>query len=257
MKKTKEKITENVVEAQEAAAQNTKLRYCVSKRNIFKRISTLFLGLAIILILLSSWGFWHNIDMMFVYLQIILPIVSCIVFIVIVNHMGEKGFTLTFIPVICAAAYIIINEAGKGAPMHSVLCVALCIVVTLSYTMALFGAMGSKLLLVPIIIIPLAYRIIGEDMDMFTKEGFALDAAFLQELAILCMICALLFIVFAMKKRDFSKKEKPIEEVLVELENHPDGDLAEEDTLQPDEQEIPCLPDADTVVIAPSGEKYE
>lgn len=252
MKKTKEKEIEN-----EAVTAEGKLRYCVSKRNFFKRLSAFFTALAIILVLLSSWGFWHNIDMMFVYLQIILPIVSCILFIVVINHMGEKGFTLTFIPVICAAAYVIINEADKAAPLHSVLCIALCIVVALSYILTIFGAIGSKWMMLPLILLPLAYRIIVEDLDMFTKEGFALDAAFLQELAILCMIFAMLFIVLAMKKRDFSKKEKPIEEVLVELEDYPDGDFAEENTVQPEEQAIPCLADADTVVIAPSGEQHE
>lgn len=245
MKKTKDKTEENEV-------QIAKIRYCVSKRNFFKRLSALLMGLAIILVLLSSWGFWHDIDMMFVYLQMLLPIVSCILFIVIINHMGEKGFTLTFIPAICAAAYIIINTADKAAPLHSVLCIALCIAVTLSYIFTLFGIIGSKWMMLPIIVLPLAYRIVVEDLDMFTKTGFAQDAEFLQELAILCMIFALLFICFAMKKRDFSKKEKPIEEVLVELEDNPDA-------LEPEEnqEELLCLPTDETVVIAPSGEKNE
>lgn len=248
MKKTKEK--KDKIEENEAVA--TKLRYCVSKKNFFRTLSALLLGLAIILVLLSSWGFWHDIDMMFVYLQILLPIVSCVLFIVIINHMGEKGFTLTFIPVICAAAYLIINAADKASPLHSVLSIALCIVVALSYILTLFGVIGSKWMMLPIIALPLAYRIIVEDLDMFTKEGFALDAAFLQELAILCMILALLFICLAMKKRDFSKKEKPIEEVLVELEDNPDAAEPEGEV-----QEVPCLPTDETVVIAPAGENNE
>lgn len=248
MKKTKEKTTENEFEAE-------KLRYSVSGGNFFKHLSVLLLFVAMILILLSNWGFWHDLDMTNVYLQIILPIAGCMLFIIVVNHMGEKGFVLSFIPVVLLAAYVIINEADKGAPLHSILSIALCTVVTLSYILTVFGAISSKWMMLPITLFPLAYRIIVEDIDMFAADGFTVDPAFLQELAILCMIAALLFIVFAMKKREKPRKEKPIEEVLVELEDVPADGIDNEDTLQPEMQDIPCLADADTVVIVPSGEK--
>ena len=238
--------------------ENTKLRYCVNKRNFFARFCALLLGLSVILILLSGWGFWNNKDMLYFYLQILLPAVSCILFIVVINHMGEKGFTLTFIPVICAAAYLIINSADKAAPLHSVLCIALCIVVTLAYIMTLFGVIGSKWLMLPIVGLPLAYRIVVEYLDMFTKaEGLTLNGEFLQELAILCMVFSLFIITFAMKKRDFSKKEKPIEEVLVELELNPDGNAPEAENALPEEIQAPIQTENEAVIIAPSGEQHE
>lgn len=237
MKNTKEKNTEN-------EPITTKLRYSVSRQNFFKRLAVLLVALAAVLVLISGWGFWHELDMNFVYLQLLLPIVGCALFVVVVNNVGEKGFSLIIIPVMLDAAYIVVTEADKAAALHSILTIAICVIVTLSFILTVFGAIGSKWMMVPIILLPLAYRIIVEDLDMFTKAGFELDAAFLKELAILCMIFALLFTVFAMKKRVPAKKEKPIEEVLVELEDA--EALASEDTIEPKPDAVP-LSEADTV----------
>ena len=243
--------------------KETKLRYRVSQRNFFTRLTWILLGLAIVFTLMANWGFWSVDDQYFIYLQIVLPVVSCLLYMLIINHMGEKGFFLTSIPVMLGAAYLIICSASSGKPLHSILMIALCIVVTMCYIMTVFGLIRSKWMLLPIFILPLAYRIFIEDKELFFsgKGSFELNDL-LPELGVLCMLCAMIFIVFAMKKRDFSK-EKPIEEVLVELEENPDGEVVEE--LQSSEPaQLPqyveptdVVIDNEATIIEPSGEKHE
>lgn len=238
---------------------NMKLRYRVSKRNFFSRLTWILLGLSAVFTLMANWGFWNVEDEYFIYLQVILPVVSCILYMLIINHMGEKLFFLTFIPVILGAAFLIVNEANSKQPLHSILIITLCIVVAVSYIMTVFGAIRTKWLLLPIFGLPLAYRVVVEDHDIFFSERSTFSLGeWLPELAVLCMIFAMLFIVFAMKKRDFTKTEKPIEDVLVELEENFDSeDTIEETGEQTEAQKLLGQTDNEATIIAPTGEKYE
>lgn len=239
--------------------KDMKLRYRVSKRNFFSRLTWILLGLSVVFTLMANWGFWNVEDKYFIYLQVVLPVVSCVFYMLIINHMGEKGFFLTFIPVIFGAAFLIVNEANSGKPLHSILIIILCIVVTMSYIMTVFGTIRTKWLLLPIFGLPLAYRIVVEDHDIFFSERSTFSLGeWLPELAVLCMISAMLFIVFAMKKRDFTNNEKPIEDVLVELEeNFNSEDTIEESGEQPAAQKLLGKTDNEATIIAPAGEKYE
>ena len=260
-KEAKELAAKKAKEAAKQAAKEAKLRYRVSKRNFFMRLSWILLGLAAVFTVITNWGCWGSDDRYAIYLQLILPVVSCVLYMLIINHMNEKGFFLTFIPVLLGTAYLIVVEANSGKPLHSILIIAICIIVAITYTMTVFGTISSKWVLLPIFGLPLAYRIAIEDKDLFFNSmvPLTLEEA-LPEIAILCMITAMLFIVFAMKKRDFTNNEKPIEEVLVELEDNPDGVKAEE-TEEP--VKLASMPqnygvtDNEATIIEPAGDKNE
>lgn len=235
---------------------NEKLRYRVSKRNFFTRFTWVLMGLSIVFTVMANWGFWHDTEEIAIYLRIVLPVASCLLYMLIINHMGEKGFFLTFIPVMLGAGYLIITSTDSGAMLHSILCIALCIVVTISYIMTVFGTIRTKWLLLPIVGLPLIYRIAIEDREMFFSGASKFSVEWFPELAVLCMMLALISIVFAMRKRDFTK-EKPIEEVLVELENNPDEEITIEETEKSPERESASRTENEAVIIAPSGDKYE
>lgn len=253
--KDKQKDTNNEIK------KETKIRYRVSQRNFFTRITWLLLGLSIVFTLMANWGFWKVDDEYFIYLQIILPIVSCVLYMLIINHMGEKGFFLTFLPVMLGTAYLIICESNAGKPLHSILIITLCIIVTMAYVMTVFGLIRSKWLLIPIFALPMAYRILVEDKELLFGSSAKLGDI-LPELGVLCMLCAMIFIVFAMKKRDFNKDEKPIEEILVELEENHETEEAQELVQElpeaiPQLEENSGLIDNEATIIESVGEKHE
>lgn len=270
MKRTKEKKeteetvnTVNTVNTEKTAdsepEKKQKIRYRVGKRNFFMRLSWLLLAVSVLFLVMANWGFWHELDKTMICFKIVLPAASCIVYMLIINHMGEKGFFLTFIPVLSAAAYMIISVVDSGKMLYSLIGITLCIIVTLAYMMTVFGLIRSKWALLPIIGLPLAYRIAVEDHDLFFAGNAVHLTDLLPELSTLCMLTALFFIVFAMKKRDFTNKEKPIEEVLLELEENPAGEEAADNTQEAEPVQQTEVPETDNeaVIIAPAGEKYE
>lgn len=186
--------------------ERDKLRYSVSRKNIFVKLSALLMGLSALLRLFGYWGFWANKDAAFIYTQIALPVLCNVLFIVIVLYMGKRLFSLTAIPVLLGVVFFIIKALGFDNILHTVLCILLYLVVAMLYTGTVFGVIRTKWLLVPLFGLPFLYHILVEDRNTLLANEKAMSLAeWLPEISVLCIMLALLLITFAMKKRDFSK----------------------------------------------------
>lgn len=199
--------------------ERDKLRYSVSRKNIFVKLSALLMGLSALLRLFGYWGFWANKDAAFIYTQIALPVLCNVLFIVIVLYMGKRLFSLTAIPVLLGAVFFIIKALGFGNILHTVLCILLYLVVAMLYTGTVFGVIRTKWLLVPLFGLPFLYHILVEDRNTLLANEKAMSLAeWLPEISVLCIMLALLLITFAMKKRDFSKPAtEPSEQEIIDI----------------------------------------
>ena len=199
--------------------ERDKLRYSVSRKNIFVKLSALLMGLSALLRLFGYWGFWANKDVAFIYTQIALPVLCNVLFIVIVLYMGKRLFSLTAIPVLLGVVFFIIKALGFGNILHTVLCILLYLVVAMLYTGTVFGVIRTKWLLVPLFGLPFLYHILVEDRNTLLANEKAMSLAeWLPEISVLCIMLALLLITFAMKKRDFSKPAtEPSEQEIIDI----------------------------------------
>lgn len=199
--------------------ERDKLRYSVSRRNIFVKLSALLMGLSALLRMFGYWGFWANKDAAFIYTQIALPILCNVLFIVIVLYMGKRLFSLTAIPVILGVVFFIIKALGFDSILHTVLCILLYLLVAMLYTGTVFGVIRTKWLLVPLFGLPFLYHILVEDRNTLLANENAMSLAeWLPEISVLCIMLALLLITFAMKKRDFSKPAtEPDEQEIIDI----------------------------------------
>lgn len=189
---------------------DAKIRYSVSGRNFFARLSAVLMGLSILLRLLAYWGFWNNRDADFIYTQIALPVLSCLLFIAIVLLLGQRFFSLTAVPVLMGVVFFIIKSMGFESWLHTVLCIALYILVAAIYTATVFGFIRTKWLLVPLFGLPLLYHIFIEDRNtLLANENAMTIGEWLPEFSVLCIMAALFFITFAMKR----KTPKTLEQV--------------------------------------------
>lgn len=190
--------------------EKEKLRYSVSGKNIFTKISVLLLALAILFRLIGCWGFWNNQTPEFIYLQIILPVAACVLFAVVALYMGKKLFFLSFIPVLLGAVFFVVRAFSYDSWIHTILSVVISIIAAFIYTGTVFGGIRTKWLLLPLFGLPLAYDIgIEYRATILARQGAMPLGEFLPELSALCMMAALFFICFAMKKRDFTEKTEP------------------------------------------------
>lgn len=189
---------------------NTKIRYSVSSRNFFTKLSAVLMGLAVVLRLLAYWGFWNNKSTDFIYTQIALPILSCLLFVAVILFCGKRFFALTAIPVLMGVVFFIIKSIGFESWIHTVLCIALYILVAALYTATVFGVVRTKWLLAPLFGLPLLYHIFIEDRNtLLANENAMSIGEWLPEFSVLCIMAALFFITFAMKR----KQPKTLERV--------------------------------------------
>lgn len=221
--------------------EKDKLRYSVSRKNIFVKLSALLMGLSALLRLFGYWGFWANKDAAFIYTQIALPVLCNVLFIVIILYMGKRLLSLTAIPVILGVVFFIIKALSFDSILHTILCILLYLLVAMLYTGTVFGVVRTKWLLVPLFGLPFVYHILVEDRNTFLANENAMSLAeWLPEISVLCIMLALLLITFAMKKRDFSKPEpdeQEIIDILVQNEDPvPDKEPAPEEKKETEDE---------------------
>ncbi len=173
------------------------------------------MGLSALLRLFGYWGFWANKDAAFIYTQIALPVLCNVLFIIIILYMGKRLFSLTAIPVILGVVFFIIKALGFDSILHTILCILLYLLIAMLYTGTVFGVIRTKWLLLPLFGLPFVYHILVEDRNTFLANENAMSLAeWLPEISVLCIMLALFFITFAMKKRDFSKPEPDEQEII-------------------------------------------
>lgn len=224
---------------------NDKLRYSVSRKNVFVRLSVFFMLLSVLCRLLGYWGFWANQTSAFIWFQIVLPVASCLLFGVLAVYCGRRFFSLTFIPVVLGVLFFIVKAFTFDSVVHTVLCIILYLAVAFIYTATVFGVIRTKWLLAPLFGIPLIVHIFVIDREQIVNAESVNLAEWLPEISVLCIMLALLLICFAMKKRDFaaeraqSDKQKTIDLIV--------------DNEEPTEAERAALADAESA-NAESGE---
>jgi len=187
---------------------NDKLRYGVSRKSIFVRLTSALLILSSVFRLVGSWGFWNGKTQSYIWLQIALPVLCCLLYIGITVLFGEKAFSLTAVPVILGAVFFVALALGYEGWLHKVIGVLLGVIVALGYTGTVFGVISTKWLLLPAFGLPFLCRILINDMDTILANENAMPLNdWLSELSVLCILLGLFFIVFAMKNKETPESE--------------------------------------------------
>ena len=217
-----------------------KLRYSVSRKNFFVKLSAFFMLLSMLCRLLGYWGFWANQTSDFVLTQILLPVMCNLLFVVVILYMGRRFFALSCVPVILGVVFFIIKALGFDSVIHMILCICLYLAVAIIYTATVFGVIRTKWLLAPLFGLPLLYHIFVDDLSTLRADENAMSLGeWLPEISVLCIMLSLLLICFAMKKRDFaaeraSSEEQQTIDILMENEEPADGKPEDDKTTGED-----------------------
>lgn len=201
-----------------------KLRYSVSRNNIFVKLSAFFMLLSMLCRLLGYWGFWSNQTSDFVLTQILLPLLCNLLFALVILYMGRRFFALSCVPVILGVVFFIIKALGFDSVIHMILCICLYLAVAIIYTATVFGVIRTKWLLAPLFGLPFLYHIFVEDRNTLLANENAMSLGeWLPEISVLCIMLSMFLICFAMKKRDFaaeraSSEEQQTIDILMETE---------------------------------------
>lgn len=175
-------------------------KFYVDKKGRFVHDAVLFMILSVVFRIVGCWGLWN--DRFFAISQILLPVAANILFILILRFLGDKAFSLTILPVLMGVAFFIIKALGFESVLHTVLCIALYVLVAVLYILTAIGLIRTKWVLVPLFALPFLYHVFVEDLAALRDAANpVLFTDGMQELSVLCVMLALLFTALALKKR--------------------------------------------------------
>ena len=178
----------------------TKIKYYVEKNSFWTSAALIFMLLSIIFRGIGCWGLWN--DREFLITQIILPIASGLLFILLLAVLGRHALWTTFLPVLGGVAFFVLKALKFENATQMLLCLLLYAAVAILYSGTVFTLIRTKWLLVPLFLFPFCYHVGVEDIarlrDTVNPVTFAEG---MQEMSVLCIMLSLLFTAFAMKKQ--------------------------------------------------------
>ena len=175
-------------------------KFYVEQQHWAVQTAIIFMALSAVFRIEGCWGKWD--EPFFAATQIALPLMCNILFILCLVLLGKKALWLTSVPVILGVVFFIIKSFTFDSWLHTILCILLYLLVAVLYTGTVFGIIRTKWLLVPLFGLPFLYHIFVEDLAALRDSANPVTfSAGLQEISVLCVMLALLFTAFAMKKK--------------------------------------------------------
>ena len=223
--------------------KNTKrnrIKFYVEKDSFCVKAAVVCLILSAIFRLTGCWGLWN--DGVFVSLQIILPIICCLLYILCIMLLGKKLLSASLIPVVLGTVFFI-ARASDMVLWKMMLLIIVYIGAAVLYTATVLGYVHTKLPLAAVFAVPFIVHLILDFMRLGDTASPVTLHDGLQEISVLCILLALFFSTAAMKKQkpaieemDLPKMKAP--RVIKPEKNKESGSAAAEEKrdVQPDAQ---------------------
>ena len=218
-----------------------KIKFYVEPKGFLTQTSVILMALAVVFRLIGCWGLWT--DEFFAVTQIALPIAAGLLFIALVLLLGKHALWTTSLPVLMGVAFFILKSFSFESWLHTVLCLVLYVLVAVLYISTVFTLIRTKWLLVPLFALPFLYHIFVEDLTALRDMDHPVTfAAGMQEMSVLCIMLALLFLSLGMikKKPELEDAELPKMKDPVVLPPEPKPETAEEEPSAEPESGLPA-----------------
>ena len=199
--------------------KNDKIKFYVERTGFWTEAALIFMTLAIVFRVIGCWGLWD--DRFFLMTQIILPIASGLLFILLLSLLGKHALWTTFLPVLGGVAFFVLKALTFEDTTQMLLCLLLYAAAAILYCGTVFTLIRTKWLLVPLFLLPFLYHVGVEDIARLRDSANPVTfTAGMQEMSVLCIMLSLLFTSLAMKKlvkkpRDRAETEKEPEQPAV------------------------------------------
>ncbi len=210
-----------------------RVKYYIDRSGFGIQAMVILMALSIAFRIIGCWGLWN--DHNFAVLQIALPIVSALLYILSIWFFGKHAVWLSFVPVVLGAVFFIVKSLGFESKLHMILCILLYIGVIALYFCTVFGIIRTKWFLVLLFLLPFLYHIFVEDLaalrDVSNPVNFA-DG--MQEMSVLCVMLGLFFTALSLKKTVIeTETELPkIKDPIVVTSDKNNAEETSQDTVQ-------------------------
>lgn len=187
--------------------ENPRTKFYVDKTSFWTHGTGVLLVLATVFQFIACWGLWT--DRLFVLTQILLPVASFLLFVLLLSLLGDKALWLTVIPFLGGVAFYGLQAWSEENRIVMVIGITYCVLATVLYFGTVFSLIHTKWLLVPLFAIPFAYRAFYR--NVLILQNTAKPAAFaagMREISLLCVLLAMTLLALGMRKRVRERKGK-------------------------------------------------
>ena len=185
---------------------NPKIRFYVDNNSFWAHGTSVLLALATVFQFVACWGLWN--DRFVALTQILLPVVSYFLFVLLLGLLGKKALWVTILPFLGGIAYYGMQAWFAEDRILMVIGIAYCVLALVLYIGTVFSLIRTKWLLVLLFAIPFCYRAFYRDVLILQNvEQPATFAAGMREISLLCLLLAMTLLALGMKKRVRKGKE--------------------------------------------------
>ncbi len=162
-------------------------------------LSVAFMLAAAVIRIIYFWDKTLSAAQLFIHLYLVL--LASLIFCFTVLFLGKKAPELTALSVLLGVIFFSAKAFTFESMIHTYLCLLLYLTVLIIYCLTVFGIIKTKKLLYPLFSLPLLYHIFIEDMQIYIfARPMPPFAEWLPEISVLCIMAALLFVSFALRK---------------------------------------------------------
>ena len=186
---------------------NPKFKFFVDNNSFWAHGTGVLLALATVFQFIACWGQWN--DRFYALTQILLPVASFFLFVVLLALLGSKVLWVTILPFLGGIAFFGLQTWFVEDRIVMVIGIAYCVLATVLYVGTVLSLIRTKWLLVLLFAAPFCYRAFYRDVLVLQNvEQPATFAAGMREISLLCVLLAMTFLALCMKKRFRDRKSK-------------------------------------------------
>lgn len=190
---------------------NPRIKFYVEKNSFWAHSASILLGMATVFQFIGCWGFWD--DRFTALTQLLLPMASFVLFILVLNLLGKQALWLSFLPFLGGVGFYGLQAWNAEDKLLMVIGVVCCVLAAVLYCGTVFSLIRTKWLLVVLFGAPFCYRAFYRDVlllrDLENPVHFA-DG--MREMSLLCVLFALTLLSLGMKKLVKERKKKGAEQ---------------------------------------------
>ena len=200
---------------------STRVKFTIDKTGFFAEGAMMLFVFAALFQVLSRWGQWG--DRISLIMLLALPVASYLLMALCVLLFGKKCFFLSAFPTLMGVVFFIYKLIiGEGDWLHLILCILLYLAIVILYPATVIGWIRTKWLLPPLFAIPLAIHIARDLPRLSDTANPVTFSAGMHEMSMLCVMTALMFIGFGLKKHE------------------PEPDVVEPEIVEPEPEPVPA-----------------
>ena len=186
---------------------NPRTKFYVDNNSFWAHSAVVLLALATVFQFIACWGLWN--DRVYALTQILLPVASFFLFVLLLSLLGNKALWVTILPFLGGIAFYGLQAWFVEDRIVMMIGIAYCVLATVLYVGTVLSLIRARWLLVLLFAVPFLYRAFYRDVLILQNvEQPATFASGMREISLLCVLLAMTLLALGIRKRSRDRKGK-------------------------------------------------